>query len=672
MHTLAQLARSYLEAGGLRIVREKPGLLHFNRRTDSGAKESVLVWSWTEDRAPSRELSKSEHAAREAREAVLLKGIAAELRREPSATGYLLVESKVGLSQNFVVDASRLFGERGGIRVPVQFFDTAYKIDRPDARRVRSALGNLIRNATPARIPQPFCKRTSLGQASKSEICPDIVAHLAAELGRAPERPRLYFIDGAAGSGKSVAFSALATSLHEAFIAAKRASKEQPRPIVFLPEHLRGGKLGYVDDILAAVADTEVAELTTAEQFKWLLKTGRSIWMFDGLDEFYGASSDFLSFVEEALSARNSKAQFVICARDSLLMASPAVRKFIERRIARAHDVEILELEPWTNTTWKALAQAQFKRAAHAETHAEQFVSAVERSTKVAALAQNPFYCSVLLSHFTSDRALPPDDLLALDLLVERMVEREHGKRVFQWQDFVDFEALASAIHDEIGRLRITSPSGGDLDALIRALLDEEARELLFDLLGGVAHRLQRFDDLGAGMSAEELGKLVVGGALNADTRERTRLRMALVRFAFFSPGRKSGSLDFTHEILAEYFAARYAARMLIRALEQTDAERSNSGKAIDAVAAVGTAPVAEGSIFHRYFVRELSRRPKQRAALAAMVSRRGIKQASVSSFLDLVLRGAHDDETALPEGRWGSAFTAFFKGGSARQPRVN
>ena len=671
MNTLTQLARSYLEAGGLKIVREKPGFLHLNRRTDNGAQENVLVWIWTEDRARSSELTKSELAAREAREAVLLKGIAAELRREPSATGYLLVESKVGLSQNLVVETSRLFGERGGIRVPVQFFDTSYKIDKPDARRARSALGNLKKNAAPARIPQPFCKRTNLAKASKSESYPDVVAHLAAQLGRPPERPRLYFIDSAAGSGKSVAFSALATSLHESFITAKRACKEQPRPIVFLPEHLRGGKLGYVDDILAAVAETEVAELTTAEQFKWLLKTGHSIWMFDGLDEFYGASSDFLSFVEEALNARDSKAQFVICTRDSLLTASPVVRKFIERRLTRTKDVEILDLEPWTNTTWKALAQAQFKPGAHGEAQAQQFVSAVEGSTKVAALAQNPFYCSVLLSHFISNRALPADDLLALDMLVERMVEREHGKRVFQWQDFVDLEALASAIRDEIARLGITIPNGGDLDALIRRLLDEEARELLFDLLGGVAHRLHRFDDLGAGMSADELGKLVVGGAIN-DTRERKRLRMALVRFAFFSPGRKAGSLDFTHQLLAEYFAARYAARMLLRTLEQTDEERSNSGKAIDAVAAVGTAPVPEGSIFHRYFVRELSRRPKQRAALAAMLSRRGIKQANVSSFLDLALRGAHDVESTVQGGWWGSAITALFKGTSARQPRVN
>lgn len=669
MHTLAQLARSYLEAGGWQFVGEKPSLFHFNRRTDGGNIESVLVWTWSEDHTPSRILRRSGHAHRDAREATLLKGIKAELSREPTAAGYLLVESKVGLSQNLIVEASRLFGERGGIRVPVQFFDTAYKIDRPEARRVRSALGNLIRSATPARIPQPFAKRAKPGLGTKSGIGSDIVGHLAAELARPPERSRLYLIDGPAGSGKSVAFSALAASLHESFIAAKRATKEHPRPIVFLPEHLRGRKLGYVDDILAAVAGTEVADLTTVEQFKWLLRTGRSTWMFDGLDEFYGASSDFLSFLEEALSDPASKAQFVICARDSLLGANSVVRKFIDRQAAR--DVEILELEPWTNSTWRTLAQARYTPGVHADKHAEKFVSAVERSKQVAALAQNPFYCSVLLSHFMSDQSLPPDDLLALDLLVERMVEREHGKRVFQWQDFVDFEALASAIHYEIGRLGIKLPSGSELDALIRKLLDEEAREMLFDLLGGVAHRLQRFD-LRAGMSATELERLVSGVAMNADARERTRLRMALIRFAFFSPCRKSGSLDFTHHILAEYFAARYAARMLIRTLEQTDTERSNSGKAMDVVTAVGTAPVAEGSIFHRYFVRELSRRPKQRAALAAIVSRRGIKDAGVSSFLDLVLHDAHNDKAALPEGRWGSAFAAFFKGGSARDPRVN
>ena len=47
-----------------------------------------------------------------------------------------------------------------------------------------------------------------------------------------------------------------------------------------------------------------MADLTSPDQFKWLLKHGRSLWMFDGLDEFYGGSPDFLSFLEEALTTR--------------------------------------------------------------------------------------------------------------------------------------------------------------------------------------------------------------------------------------------------------------------------------------------------------------------------------------------------------------------------------
>jgi hypothetical protein len=40
------------------------------------------------------------------------------------------------------------------------------------------------------------------------------------------------------------------------------------------------------DDIIAAVAETDIAELTTAEQFKWLLRSGHAVWMFGALDEF--------------------------------------------------------------------------------------------------------------------------------------------------------------------------------------------------------------------------------------------------------------------------------------------------------------------------------------------------------------------------------------------------
>ena len=264
---------------------------------------------------------------------------------------------------------------------------------------------------------------------------------------------------------------------------------------MFLPEHLRGRQVGYVDDVIAAVAETDIAELTTPEQFKWLLKNGHAIWMFDGLDEFYAGDSDFFSFVEEALNAPDSRAQFVICTRDSLLGSSPAFRAFLERQLAAGDTTEIFELSPWTSEAWRALAWLELeggREGALDSPRVERFVATLERSSEIAALAQLPFYCSVMLSHFHGNGDMPHDELDVLDLLVDSMIRREHGKSVFQWQDFVDVEALAQSLEDEAVRLEVPVPDGDDLEAAVCRLLDEQAPELLFELIGGLAHRLRR------------------------------------------------------------------------------------------------------------------------------------------------------------------------------------
>ena len=314
MTILAQQARSYLEAGGFWLVRERAGALHLQRES-RGKSEHILLWCDEEADSNGRDSS-----VRRRRETDLLCNFEREMRAAPRAVGYYLVDRRLGLSQNFVTEATRLLGSSGGIRVPAEFFDTAYKIDCAEARRARSAIGDVIALFEKVRrVAQPCSVRSSLAPGSRRDLHHDLVEYLETSLLHANPLPKLHLIDGAAGSGKTVAFNALVAALHRGFIAAKRARQDLLRPIVFLPQHLRGKSIGYVDDILAAVADTDVADLTSPDQFKWLLKHGRSLWMFDGLDEFYGGSPDFLSFLEEALTTRGSQAQFVICARDSLL-----------------------------------------------------------------------------------------------------------------------------------------------------------------------------------------------------------------------------------------------------------------------------------------------------------------------------------------------------------------
>jgi hypothetical protein len=249
-----------------------------------------------------------------------------------------------------------------------------------------------------------------------------------------------------------------------------------------------------------------------------------------------------------------------------------------------------------------------------------------------------------------------------LELLVDSMIRREHGKRVFQWQDFVDVEALAQAVEDELSRLNQPVPSNGELQAAICHVLDDQAPELLFELIGGLAHRIRRLSHAGegtSGFSADDARDLIaIGGTrANGDNGVLRRLRTTLVRFAFFGPGRKVGALDFTHEILAEYFAARYALLKIDTALHAfADGQNGNGAAHGDLTAlqttvrmAIGTVEVVPCSLFHRYFARRLEANPGLRAGLALVLERGGIDAANVRDFLELLLNLEPDDDRRQP-----------------------
>jgi hypothetical protein len=289
-------------------------------------------------------------------------------------------------------------------------------------------------------------------------------------------------------------------------------------------------------------------------------------------------------------------------------------------------------------------------------------VATLERSSEIAALAQLPFYCSVMLSHFQKNGEMPHDELDVLDLLVESMIRREHGKRVFQWEDFVDVEALAQSLEDEAVRLEVPVPDGDELEAAVCRLLDEQAPELLFELIGGLAHRLRRSPQASDGMaeiSADDARDLLAIGRAgnNRDEDALRHLRVALVRFAFFGAGRQSGSLDFTHVILADYFAARYAVSMIARALRahegvmDTVAMTSSGLSALrNAVkGAIGPAEVATSSLFQRYFARELGRDPGLRSCLELVLGRGDLDDANVIRFLELLLRTERPERVQPP-----------------------
>jgi hypothetical protein len=626
MVNLHALARGYLEAGGYQVRREAAGFLDLvHPEGTRGRPARVLIWSDDTALAPSRELTPAERAARDKREETLLASLRKEMAAAPGAVGYFLLPSTTGLSTAFNKSAAAVL-QGGGIRVPAQFFDTDYKVDRARGGKVRSALGMILDQAARTRrAAQPFLVRRGLGPHDCTPGGADLVEHLETVLRDPGRGARVRFIDGAAGSGKSVAFSALLRASFDEFMEAKASHILHRRPIPFLPEHIRGEAIGYVDDVLDAAAEADMAQAVEPEQLRWLLKHGFSAWMLDGLDEFYAGDNDFFAFLQDELADPRSQAQILICTRDSLLSSNAAMRGFLERQLARGAAVEVYELAPWGPKAWEEIAWLELEQGrdgARGSRKVAQFVSALQASPTLADLARLPFYCTVVLDAYKVGKGLPKDELELLESIVDRMVEREHGKDLFRWRDFVDLDALAAAIDETTDEPpRITAADTADTRAMLAEVLDGEGRAALLELIEALAHQHRRTP--GPAAASGELGIDDVRGVYgrtyaSADLADpdAERLLTLLVQFAFFGPARQPGAIDFTHHILADYLAGRYAARLL-RGVIDRPAPGGTPG-ALSALAdatrpmtafrqAIGTVPFIAGSLFHRTVAREIA-----------------------------------------------------------------
>ncbi len=629
MRNLLGKAQAFLEAGGYRLRRSDPGYVDMEREDAAdlpSGRRRVLVWDEgalrsTDESSPDKETK-------------ILETIKQRMGEAPGAEGFLLIEKKSGLSQRFVSDAKQHLGAEGGIRAPIEFFDACYKVDDAEARRARTAIGDLlVKGDTQDRIAQPFSLRDTVDPKDARPVKGDLVEYLETALIEPEQGPKLRIIEGHAGSGKTVALTALFRSAYREFIEAKKSRHERRRPIVFLPEHLRGGKIGYVDDVIEAVTGSEVAGVVSPEQFKWLLTNGYSIWMFDGLDEFYSGSQEFFTFIEDALTTPGSKAQFVISTRDSLFQSSEGLRNCVERLAAKGQSAEIYQLQPWDKNSWRSLAWLELEHGRDGGENSERvlaFVSALEKSKELAQLASLPFYCSLLLQRYKSDSTLPEDEFDALESMVNKIIDREQGKDIFRWQDYLDIDVLSKAIEDEAKKLGLPNTASSDARAVVAHLLDVEGREILIDIIGSIAHSHRRTSatgGLGEGLPVDDVRGLKYFGEMpvNLDPDVLKRLRMAVVQFAFFTRGREPGTIDFTHEIVADFLAARYAISLLKRDLIETNndgdaaAEKRNESFKHAVLNALGTADLQPDSLYFRYLAREIEREPKIAELVQAM-----------------------------------------------------
>ncbi len=647
----------YLVRGDYRMHDASPG---FARGEYAGEDlrdkpERVLIWVEDETLPASRTLDTVGRQVRATREDTLLREMIAEMQGHNDAVGYYIAPSRQGLSAEFIASATETLqrggrDKRGGIRIPSEFFDTDYKMDSRTGRSAKaSALGQLFdRVKSRRRVAQPFMRRTGLGPNDRAIADGDIVEHLDVLFRDPVSRATLRIIDGPAGGGKSVAFETLVVALYDEFIEAKKRQIERPRPIVFLPDHIRGENLaGYVDNIIDAAMEAEAARPVEPEQLKFLLNHGHGVWMFDGLDEFFGNDNNFFDFLGNELSNPDSRAQVLICSRDSLLTSSTALSTFVTQQIAKGTAIELYELAPWGPDAWRKLAWMELESGLNdkrSSPRVDAFVAALSGSQELSQLASLPFYCTVLLEEFRKTAKLASDPLAVLDTIVERMLAREGGKLVFEWREFVDLDVLDDVLAAGESMLGFSMADGKKGREVMEQLLDKAGRENMRELLGEVAHsrvRQPNAGDVDVSDLRGVLGPAYVDGKLVV--ADSARVTTAIVQFAFFGAGKKPGAVDFSHPILAEHLAAGYGLSVLRRAAEHVAEMPETSGLSrVNTLKgavrqAIGTAKLEPGSIFHRSLARGIAADPVLQELMETAASLFGKDERALAAAVAIV-----------------------------------
>lgn len=582
---------------------------------------------------------------------------------------YLVVESGRGISNAF---RKNLKDTGFTLNGPIEFFDRFYRV-KGDARASSDSLkafAALNRHLIDHRVPHAHDRIGLDGKALPGAAPADLFKVLDGALEGYPKEPGVHLVVGQPGGGKSYLFNALYARLFDRFQLFKRRHTAglYPRPLFFLPEALRKSRHYSFDQLMDALFDTVGAEPVSRGCMDWLHTNGHVMLMFDGMDEFFARQTDLFDVLTQNLLAPNSRAQVVICARDSLLQTNQRLVSFLDNvQKQRGTDaVKAWRLRPWDAAARRQLAWLELdtRRPAAGDAAAEQLVeefeAAVSRSPALEALTATPFYCKLLLDEFQSDgrNALPEDDLELLDRAVVELLRRERLKlsakeqeealdprmAVEEFDEELAFPFDEFLAEDQIERLEVARDR-----AALRALQADSQRQMsafrtelgmqgLIDLLAAAAHAFRRNQALkvaGSGIAVDTLKKLYEAHRAGAAATEDERFRGMLIlqQIALFSLGPQRDTVDFTHDLLADYLAARHAAALL----------RHDPAQIAEAV---GDVHVAATPVFERTLKREMALDPDMaagvKAALASMAGRlangQGPGEGDAAAFLQKLL----------------------------------
>jgi uncharacterized protein YjbI with pentapeptide repeats len=493
----------------------------------------------------------------------LLRRFRQDKGRYPEAEGCLIVHTLEGFSQTFRDQAG---GLGVALSVPVQFFDTEFKYEAfPEL--TKSAL-RALREPFP-RIPQPYTVLAD-GEGERGD---DLLETLRSKYLHA-RNASLRIVVGPAGVGKTWFFKKLFSDLYDAFVEQKQRLRTFPRPIPLCPEiRQRRGVVSRMGEIINEFLESdELVRRIPRSTFEWMLVNGYALWLFDGFDEVYARDERFFDDIADLLTCPDSKAQILICARESLISSCAAFAEFLENYPpGRTQEpaIELYRLDRWESPSKRKFAELHIDD----ETRKNHFLVYISRSESLKQLSSLPYYLSLLVeefkqgitSEFSSDWAL-------IEHSVSRIIEREKGKGVLSDHYF--------------------QPNG----------LDEWLETMAYEYYTTNSRGISKAD-------AEEYAEAILSSGLPDE--ERQNAITALVQFPLLARGAETGLLAFEHELIAEYLVGRYWLRRLFQDPAKVAREMSRKEGFAD-------------SLLARYLAAHLPAQPGGIDSLAKVLARSG------------------------------------------------
>jgi len=444
------------------------------------------------------------------------------LQNYPDSKGFVVGLGAAAFSREFMAE---LRDRRVNYRAAVEFFDTEFKFER--ARSALSAIQELRSNDDRARrVAQPYSLDDDPDKR-QADLLPGLLSAV-----RKGDGPGVHIVVGRAGIGKSVLFRALFAQLYDDFIKAKAARQIGRRPIPLLPAHRKNAYGLRTELIVESFLNTEVAAPMKRELFEWLLVNGFMMWLLDGLDELYAGDPTFFDYLLDLVTRGGSRAQIVVCCRDSLLTTCDSLSEFRDFCASVPDAVKVYRLETWDRDSKRALAflglEGRLPRPGEGGTgRVTEFMRRLDESPSLKTVSDLPYYCQLLVDlHKSGELRQIETDLELVDFAVERMIAREEQKDILDLGLFVQ-----NGLHDWLQDIATQYVENG----MVSVSRDEAAL----------------------------YGQLVVRD--DVPEQRRNNALTTLLQFPLFTEGPEGQSVRFSHDLSAESLAAKAYLRSLSR-----------------------------------------------------------------------------------------------------------